>query len=892
MSMKRFIQSTRVRIVAVVVSVTMAVAGLVVWNPVGLYAQAADEPGECIVGQNTIEQCFSPTVADAVYAELKRKVSSQYTKTSVLDQNAVDKLKSLRISGPESLKNLDKFINLEELELSEAPNIPSGDYAFLRNFTSLKKLDLHSGNFADLSLLDGMTGLTDLNVSACRSLTNIEHLAQFTNLESLEARSDRIGARSFNEWISDETGTKPQSNVAWVANLTKLKTLDLSSNVIQDPSAIGGLTHLTSLKLQGNRIIDITSLAGILPVLQAFDAREQVGEYRPYTVRTPDEVYRLETGVINRTTGNYAAIDRTEPPSHGSTPPDGVVSGSIAEWPSPKIGEYGLHFNSILPKGFIFEGAISQEVRAKVEFLDENNQEITTNKPSNTAFPTQIVNSANRKVTFPEVEPRVGHTPCWKLDLSKSECITADHLFDSMTRVYLSWSPIKYHVSYETQLPGVTPPTSPDVAYNDKVTKPTDPSAHGYKFLGWSTSQNASGGPYYDFANTPVTGDVKLYAQWEKLPFPVKFVDAVDGTPVAQDQSVLFEGKASKPSDPTKNGYTFLGWTADQAGTIPFDFANTGIQDATTVYAQWKKNQYTVSFDTQDPQVANPASQTVEYQDKATKPTEVGNKPGYVFAGWTTDKEGKHPYTFDTPVTGNITVYGQWTKAKVHFDEQTEKPVVTTGINSTGLPDKPVDPKLEGSTFVGWSLTPDGSKPYDFSTPLPDGTTLYGVWKPIENTVTFDSQGGSAVNEQHVQYKKSANKPAGPTREGFKFLGWTLDPEGKNPFDFSTKIKANTKVYAQWQKIDVPASSSGSASHNNAVQEHSAKDPATNVDPDVAPKDTPKTVDSVTESAPSQEDPGILARTGSDVLGVLGFGLTMLVAALAAMWISRKRSAK
>ncbi|OZG49003.1 InlB B-repeat-containing protein, partial [Bombiscardovia coagulans] len=554
---------------------------------------------------------------------------------------------------------------------------------------------------------------------------------------------------------------------------------------------------------------------------------------------------------------------------------------------------YSLSFEAKNIKGKgNFQGTVNQNVLAKVEFLDEAGNEITTTEPGATPFPTQITNGGTPStVTFPKVS-KPGYTPCWKIDTSKADCIPESTVFDSMTQVHLGWVPNKYTVSYDTQLPGVTPPASSEIVHDGRVTQPTDPSAHGYKFLGWSTSQNAPGGPYYDFANTPVTGDVKLYAQWEKLPFPVKFVDAVDGTPAAQNQSVLFEDKANKPSDPTKNGYTFLGWTADQAGTIPFDFANTGIQDATTVYAQWKKNQYTVSFDTQDPQVANPASQTVEYQDKATKPTEVGNKPGYVFAGWTTDKEGKHPYTFDTPVTGNITVYGQWTKAKVHFDEQTEKPVVTTGINSTGLPDKPVDPKLEGSTFVGWSLTPDGSKPYDFSTPVPDGTTLYAVWKPIENTVTFDPQGGSAVNEQHVQYKKPANKPAGPTREGFKFLGWTLDPEGKNPFDFSTKIKANTKVYAQWQKIDVPASSSGSASHSDGAQGHSAKDPATNVDPDVAPRDTPKTVGSATESAPSQEDPGILARTGSDVLGVLGLGLTMLVAALAAMWISRKRSAK
>jgi uncharacterized repeat protein (TIGR02543 family) len=69
----------------------------------------------------------------------------------------------------------------------------------------------------------------------------------------------------------------------------------------------------------------------------------------------------------------------------------------------------------------------------------------------------------------------------------------------------------------------------------------------------------------------------------------------------------------------------------------------------------------------------------------------------------------------------------------------------------------------------------------------------------VEYTVTFNTNGGSAVGNASVVNGKTADKPADPTREGYVFLGWYADEALKTPYAFSsTPVKANVTVYAKW----------------------------------------------------------------------------------------------
>ncbi|MGI6211122.1 MAG: InlB B-repeat-containing protein [Anaerovoracaceae bacterium] len=68
-------------------------------------------------------------------------------------------------------------------------------------------------------------------------------------------------------------------------------------------------------------------------------------------------------------------------------------------------------------------------------------------------------------------------------------------------------------------------------------------------------------------------------------------------------------------------------------------------------------------------------------------------------------------------------------------------------------------------------------------------------------SVSFDSNGGSAVATQSIKKGSKADKPADPTRDGYYFMGWYSDSELTTPFDFnSTSIENDTTLYAKWKK--------------------------------------------------------------------------------------------
>ena len=121
----------------------------------------------------------------------------------------------------------------------------------------------------------------------------------------------------------------------------------------------------------------------------------------------------------------------------------------------------------------------------------------------------------------------------------------------------------------------------------------------------------------------------------------------------------------------------------------------------------------------------------------------------------------------------------------------------TVGVSTRTNPDGQV------LTFAGWytdfALT-DPFGEFDFTMPAYN-IDLYAKWAPITYTVTFDSNGGSAVPAvTDVEYSQRVVKPEDPTYDGHKFMGWTLDGR---PFNFESGITQDITLVAQWMSVDV-----------------------------------------------------------------------------------------
>jgi uncharacterized repeat protein (TIGR02543 family) len=189
-----------------------------------------------------------------------------------------------------------------------------------------------------------------------------------------------------------------------------------------------------------------------------------------------------------------------------------------------------------------------------------------------------------------------------------------------------------------------------------------------YTFAGWNTLANGIG---TDRAVASIfnmdSSNVTLYAKWMHT---VTF-DSQGGSAVAS-QNVNHGGLVTKPTDPTKTGYTFGGWYKESGCTDDWVFATDTVTSDVTLYAQWTINSYTVTYDGNGNTSGTVPAGPVDYNYRATV-TVLGNtgtlvKTGWTFTGWNIAADGsgndETDYTVgDTFNMGseNVTLYAQWT---------------------------------------------------------------------------------------------------------------------------------------------------------------------------------------------------------------------------------------
>ena len=184
-----------------------------------------------------------------------------------------------------------------------------------------------------------------------------------------------------------------------------------------------------------------------------------------------------------------------------------------------------------------------------------------------------------------------------------------------------------------------------------------------YTFAGWTPDVEE------------VTSDAEYTATFNEIPLvpSVVYIITFDSNG-GSDVEVASAGegeKLTKPTNPTKSGYKFVGWYEDAELTNEYNFDNAVTSDF-TLYAKWQKKtssgggggviRYTVYYETDDgTKISN--SRVTRYS-KLVKP-EDPVKDGYVFDGWYTDEALENPYDFESKVTKNLTLYAKWRNLNV-----------------------------------------------------------------------------------------------------------------------------------------------------------------------------------------------------------------------------------
>ena len=161
----------------------------------------------------------------------------------------------------------------------------------------------------------------------------------------------------------------------------------------------------------------------------------------------------------------------------------------------------------------------------------------------------------------------------------------------------------------------------------------------GYTQVGWATVDGGEKVYGFDDIYTK-NGALTLYPVWNTNQYTITF-DTAGGSeiaPITQDYGTAI----TAPADPTREGYTFIGWDREIPETMP--------AENMTVTAQWEINRYTITFDTAGGSEIAPITQ--EYGTHITAPADP-TREGYTFIGW--DRE--IPKTMPAE---NITLKAKW----------------------------------------------------------------------------------------------------------------------------------------------------------------------------------------------------------------------------------------
>jgi uncharacterized repeat protein (TIGR02543 family) len=115
------------------------------------------------------------------------------------------------------------------------------------------------------------------------------------------------------------------------------------------------------------------------------------------------------------------------------------------------------------------------------------------------------------------------------------------------------------------------------------------------------------------------------------------------------------------------------------------------------------------------------------------------------------------------------------------------------------LAGEPAIPTRTGYDFVGWF---SGGSAFDFASPVTGPLALTAHWSKQVYTVSFDSNGGSAVTAQSVAYQDLVSRPSDPTRKGYLFQGWFTTATGGTAYDFGQPVDHGLTLHAHWTTAD------------------------------------------------------------------------------------------
>ena len=237
------------------------------------------------------------------------------------------------------------------------------------------------------------------------------------------------------------------------------------------------------------------------------------------------------------------------------------------------------------------------------------------------------------------------------------------------------------------------------------------------------------------------------------------------------------ETNAFTLNNPTKEGYTFKGWTGSN-GTTPQTTVTIakGSTGNKSFVANWEKTNYTITYNLDGGSVPHPSSYNIETNTfTLNNPT----RSGYTFKGWT-GSNGNIPQTTVTIAngsTGNKSYTANWQviNYSLTYDLGGGSASNPSSYNVETSTFTLNNPTRTGYTFKGWTGS-NGSVPQTNVTIEKGSTgnkTFAANWEVASYSITYNLDGGVATNPTNYNIETNTFTISNPTKEGYTFKGWT-----------------------------------------------------------------------------------------------------------------------
>lgn len=177
-------------------------------------------------------------------------------------------------------------------------------------------------------------------------------------------------------------------------------------------------------------------------------------------------------------------------------------------------------------------------------------------------------------------------------------------------------------------------------------------------------------------------------------------------------------------------------------------------------------------------------------------------KEGYTFIDWYSDSSFTAPFDFETIITQDIALFGQWSinQYTVSFDSNGGSAVTSiTDDYGTDISSFFEEPTKTGYNFTGWYSDSELTKLYTFDTIPGSDITIYAGWSPIEYSITYNLDGGlnHELNPATYTIEDEVNLLAA-SKDGYVFAGWYDAAVSGEEVTLITNQTGDVTLYAYW----------------------------------------------------------------------------------------------